>query len=212
MIKQLETHYRQFLQGLQTSDTAHDIDHIERVVKLATYLCIQEEGKLEVVVPAAWLHDCVSLPKNHPQRRLASSLAANKAVDFLKSIAYPTHYLSDIHHAIEAHSYSADIKPSSLEAKIVQDADRIDALGAIGISRCIQVGTGLQRPLYHRDDPMCESRVPDDSQYTIDHFFIKLLNIADTVHTTAAKREAEKRSQFMRAYLAQLSDELEPPH
>lgn len=212
MIKQLEIHCREFLRGLQSSDAAHNIDHIERVVKLATYLCKQEEGKLEVVVPAAWLHDCVSLPKNHPQRSLASSLAADKAVDILKSIAYPTHYLSDIHHAIEAHSYSADIQPSSLEAKIVQDADRIDALGAIGLSRCIQVGTGLQRPLYHRDDPMCESRVPDDSQYTIDHFFTKLLNIADTVHTTAAKREAEKRSQFMRAYLAQLSDELEPPH
>ncbi|WP_220720939.1 HD domain-containing protein [Agarivorans litoreus] len=212
MIKNLEFQCQQFLQGLKTGDAAHNINHIERVVKLATYLCKQEEGKLEVVVPAAWLHDCVSLPKNHPQRRLASSLAADKAIDFLKSIAYPAEYLSEIHHAIEAHSYSADIKPISLEAKIVQDADRIDALGAIGISRCIQVGTGLQRPLYHRDDPMCESRVPDDSQYTIDHFFAKLLNIADTVHTTAAKREAEKRSQFMRAYLAQLSNELEPPH
>ncbi|WP_163131489.1 HD domain-containing protein [Agarivorans sp. Alg241-V36] len=208
MIKQLEIHCREFLLGLQTSDAAHNIDHIERVVKLAKYLGKQEGGQIEVVVPAAWLHDCVSLPKNHPQRSLVSSLAADKAIDFLGSIAYPAEYLDEIHHAIEAHSYSADIKPSSLEAKIVQDADRIDALGAIGISRCIQVGTSLQRPLYHRDDPMCESREPDDKQFTIDHFYSKLLLIEDTVHTKAAKREAQKRSNFMLSFLGQLSNEI----
>ncbi|MDO6764709.1 HD domain-containing protein [Agarivorans sp. 1_MG-2023] len=208
MTHQLEAKCLAFLQQQVCADAAHKLDHILRVVGLATLFCQQEGAKLAVVLPAAYLHDCVTLAKNHPQRANASMLAADKAVAFLTDIDYSADYLADIHHAIVAHSYSGQVKPKTLEAKIVQDADRLDALGAIGISRCIQVGSGLGRDLYHTNDPLCEQRTPNDTLYTIDHFFTKLLLIQDTVHTDAAKKEAKIRSQFMRSFLTQLKSEL----
>ena len=146
-----ETQIGAFLMAEDPSDSAHDINHILRVVKVAKQIAKEEHAVLEVVVPAAWLHDCVSLAKNHPDRAKASTLAGDKAIIFLKSIGYPKSFFDAIHHAISAHSYSADIAPTTLEAKIVQDADRLDALGAIGVARCMQVSGALNRsPLFSR--------------------------------------------------------------
>lgn len=124
------------------------------------------------------------------------------------SIDYPSEYLQDIHHAIIAHSFSANVDPITLEAKIVQDADRLDALGAIGITRCIQVSSTLGRSLYSSEDPFCYERVPDDSSYTLDHFYTKLLNLSSTMKTKSAVKEADKRTLVMRAFLMQLESEL----
>lgn len=161
-----------------------------------------------MVITAAWLHDCVMLPKNHPERAQSSVKAADKAMVFLRSIDYPESHLNAIHHAIVAHSFSADVKPLTLEAQIVQDADRLDALGAIGVTRCIQVSANLDLPIYSTDDPFCDSRTPDDGKYTIDHFYTKLFLIADCVNTVSAKTEANQRTQFMLSYLEQLHHEI----
>ncbi|NYZ67106.1 HD domain-containing protein [Endozoicomonas sp. SM1973] len=190
------------------TDLAHDFNHILRVVKTAKELCEQERAASEIVTPAAWLHDCFSLPKNHPDRTNSSKYAADKAVQFLSEINYPEKYLEPIHHAIVAHSFSANITPRTLEAKIVQDADRLDALGAIGIARCMQVSAKLERELYSTDDPFCQLRLPDDEKYTVDHFYKKLLLIADSVNTESAKLEAKKRTQFMLNFLKQLNLEI----
>ncbi|MGF1755829.1 HD domain-containing protein [Vibrio makurazakiensis] len=190
------------------TDAAHDLNHILRVVKTAKQLCRAENAVEEVVVPAAYLHDCFTFPKNHPDRERSSKHAADIAIEFLKSVNYPEQYYSAIHHAIVSHSYSANVTPETLEAKIVQDADRLDALGAVGIARCVQVSTSLGRTLYSLTDPFCESREPDDKVFTIDHFYIKLLHLVDTMNTDSAKREAERRTQFMRSYLVQLESEI----
>ncbi|ASJ95164.1 MULTISPECIES: HD domain-containing protein [Shewanella] len=200
--------FAQFLQGITPSDAAHDLQHVARVVKTAKRLCASESACAEVVVPAAWLHDCVALAKDDPQRHLCSTLAADKAIAFLTEVGYPEQYLAAIHHAILAHSYSAGIAPETLEAKIVQDADRLDALGAIGVVRCLQVGTSLGRALYHSQDPFCHSRVVDDSRYTLDHFKQKLFTLADTMQTASAKEEAERRTRVMQDFLAQLAEEI----
>ena len=197
-----------FLSSGEVVDCAHDLDHVFRVVRSARELCGQEEAQLDVVLPAAYLHDCFGYPKNHPDRRNSSLVAADLAIDFLREIKYPLQFLEQIHHAICTHSYSADLKPETKEAKIVQDADRLDALGAIGIARCIQVGTLHQRPLYCRNDPLCSQRESDDGSYTVDHFFVKLLKIADTMQTEAAKVEAKKRKAFMIEFLDQLKREV----
>jgi len=207
-VKQYESSFLSFLNAEGHADAAHDVNHILRVVKVATQLTIEEQAKFAVVIPAAWLHDCVSLPKNHPNRTQASKLAGDKAVSFLSSIDYPSVYLDDIHHAITAHSFSANVPPCTLEAKIVQDADRLDALGAVGVARCMQVSGALNRPLYSSDDPFCETRPLNDAQYTIDHFYNKLFNIADTLNTPSAQLEGKKREVFMRVFLAQLRDEI----
>lgn len=207
-LPEFEIRCRSFLEAQGHADAAHDISHITRVVKVAKQLAIEEGAELAIVIPAAWLHDCVSLPKNHPERHLASTMAGDKAVCFLTSINYPAEYYQAIHHAIRAHSFSANIAPESLEAKIVQDADRLDALGAVGVARCMQVSGALNRTLYSLDDPFCEVRKPDDALYSVDHFYNKLFRIAQSLNTSSARTEGKRREAVMREFLNQLAQEI----
>ncbi len=207
MIK-LEEKFVRFIEAEMQSDPAHDLNHILRVTKTAKSLCLAENALPEIVIPAAWLHDCYCVAKNHPDRDASSKMAADKAIRFLAAINYPSKYFDAIHHAIVAHSFSANITPKTIEAKIVQDADRLDALGAIGIARCIQVSSSLNRELYSASDAFCSSRVPDDQTYTVDHFYKKLLLIGDSMNTESATAEAQKRTDFMRSFLKQLGHEI----
>ncbi|CAH6870750.1 HD domain-containing protein [Vibrio chagasii] len=208
MKEKFEDQLLEFAQQEMTQDAAHDISHIKRVVKTAKALCDQEQAKLEVVLPAAYLHDCFTFPKNHPDRAQSSTIAADKAISFLKSIDYPTSYLDEIHHAIVTHSYSANITPETLEAQIVQDADRLDSLGAIGIARCLYVGQSFNAELYNHEDPFAEHRDLDDKHYSVDHFYVKLFKLAETMNTESAKLEANKRTDYMRGFLEQLGAEV----
>jgi uncharacterized protein len=203
-----EPRFRRFVAEQPGADPGHGPVHLERVVATALRLAAEEGARAEIVLPAAWLHDCVHVAKDSPERRRASQLAAAHASRFLEAEGYPPDCLPDIRHAIEAHSYSAGIAPRTLEAQVVQDADRLDALGAVGIARCIAVGTALGRPLYQPDDPFCRSRAPDDGGASVDHFFSKLLKLAGTMQTPAGRREAERRTAFVRAFLAQLESEI----
>jgi uncharacterized protein len=189
-------------------DPAHDFLHFKRVVKAAKLLAQKENAKLEVVVPAAWLHDYVIIPKNDPRRSQASRLSAEAAVKFLESIGYPKEYYADIAHAIECHSFSANIPCKTKEAQIVQDADRLDGLGAIGIARVFATSGLLKRPFYSDNDPFCETREPDDQQYTVDHFYKKLFKVATMLQTEAGRNEGLRRVEVMKTYLADLASEL----
>ncbi|WP_345742541.1 HD domain-containing protein [Shewanella algicola] len=148
MIEMYETQIIAFINKQMQQDLAHDLNHVYRVVNTAKALCLSEGAMVEAVLPAAYLHDCFSFAKNHPDRAQSSRYAADKAIAFLQSIDYPTQFSPAIHHAIVAHSFSANVAPQSVEAQIVQDADRLDALGAIGIARCLQVSTSLGVSLY----------------------------------------------------------------
>lgn len=208
-LDQFEPLFEKEIESVATvTDPAHDLIHFKRVVELARRLAQAEKAQMEVVIPAAWFHDYVIVPKSDLGRIRASQASALKAVDFLKAIQYPGTYLKDIAHAIESHSFSAQIEPRTIEACIVQDADRLDALGAIGIARCFAVGTQLQRPFYHINDPFCQSREPDDKQYTLDHFYKKLFLIATTMKTKAGQEEAQKRLRFMEDFIRQLKVEI----
>lgn len=197
-------------------DPAHDILHLERVVATAKKICAAEGADPAVVIPAAWLHDYVVVAKDDPLRNQASKLAAQAARAYLVSIGYPACVSAKqskalhvaIAHAIEAHSFSANIAPQTLEAKVVQDADRLDGIGAIGIARCFACSGTMNRPFYSADDPFCTAREPDDGLFTIDHFYRKLFKTAATMQTAAGRKEAERRVEVMRGYLAELGAEL----
>lgn len=192
----------------QAGDPAHDLAHFLRVVATAKALCAEEHARPEIVVPAAWLHDFVIVPKNDPRRAQASRLAGAAATSWLRSEGYPEALLADIAHAIEAHSYSAQIAARTPEARIVQDADRLDGIGAIGIARCFSVGATLVRPFYDAHDPFADCRPLDDGAYTLDHFYVKLFKTAETLLTSAGRREGARRVETMRTYLAELRREL----
>ncbi|WP_229612380.1 HD domain-containing protein [Vibrio parahaemolyticus] len=207
-LSQLEPLFLEFMQQEMQVDAAHDIEHVKRVVKTAKQLCDEENADIAIVLPAAYLHDCFTYPKDHPNRKQSSAIAAKKAIAYLESIQYPQHYHDAIAHAIEAHSFSANIRPNTLEAQIVQDADRLDALGAIGVTRCIQVSTHFNAQLYNDNDMFAKERELNDKQFTVDHFQTKLFKIVDTMKTESAKLEANKRKAFMQTYLKQLYDEV----
>lgn len=208
-----EAQFGAFLDRGAVADAAHDREHIRRVVRNATMIAQAEHADLNVVIPAAWLHDCVVVPKDSPQRSQASRLAAQAATTFLAEVNYPPAYLPAIAHAIAAHSFSARIWPETLEARVVQDADRLDALGALGIARTMMLGGAMRKPLYDPTEPLPRIRPPDDTRYVIDHFFQKLLLLSAGMTTATGRREAEQRTTCMRQYLAQLAAELglEPP-
>jgi uncharacterized protein len=209
-------------------DPAHDLLHLERVVATAKGIAKSEQADLGVVIPAAWLHDYVVLRKDDPRRSQASRLAAASACAYLAGIGYPSSnrqgsqgsgaegdnaarreaILEAIGHAIEAHSFSANIAPQTLEAKVVQDADRLDGIGAIGIARCFACAGTMNRPFYNPIDPFCATREPDDAKFTIDHFYRKLFKTAATMQTQAGRKEAERRVEVMQGYLRELRKEL----
>jgi len=206
--KQLQVLCLDYLSDVMASDPAHDISHIKRVVQNTIRLTGAENGNTEVTLPAAWLHDCISVAKDSPLRNQASRLAAKEAVRFLESVNYPADLLDQIYHAIEAHSFSANIETKTLEARIVQDADRLEAIGAIGIARCFLTGGSMGTALYENSDPFAKNRDLDDRQFTLDHFYCKLLGLADTMKTDAGRVEAIKRTDYMLAFLKQLGEEI----
>ena len=208
--KDWEALFREWSISEGERDPAHDLGHLERVVGTAKAIGAAEGAIPEILVPAAWLHDCVQVAKDSEDRSTASRLSADRAWALLEEAGYPEGHLPAIHHAIVAHSFSAGIPPETKEAEVLRDADRLDALGAIGLSRCLMLGGHLGTALSSPVDPFCESREPDDRRFVVDHFFTKLLTLADSMQTRAGREEAEKRTRFLRLYLEVLEEELKP--
>ncbi|MDT8321704.1 MAG: HD domain-containing protein [Xanthomonadales bacterium] len=207
-LDRLQSLCHEFVSQHAPADAAHDIAHVRRVVNNTLQLSESENADKTVTLAAAWLHDCVAVPKDSPLRARSSRLAAERAVEFLRGTDFPAARLGSVFHAIEAHSYSAGVAIESPEAAVVQDADRLDSLGAIGVARCLLVGGKLDRPLCHESDPFCDQRQPDDSRYTLDHFYQKLFKLPATMQTAAGRREAERRAALMQRYLEDLRHEI----
>jgi uncharacterized protein len=206
-----EERFAKFLSEEGAGDSAHDEGHVRRVVINARGLAEKEGADLAVVLPAAWLHDCVSVAKSSPERSSASRLAAKRAGEWLRTRGYPGEYIAAIEHAILAHSFSAGVKPETLEAKVVQDADRLDALGAVGIARTLMLGGANGTPFYELSEPFPVSRVADDRTSVIDHFFTKLLKLGETMQTATGREAAQQRADFLKQFLTQLGGEIGAP-
>lgn len=198
-----------YLQSMNAEfDPGHRIDHVMRVTKTALEIAKAENAETAVILPAAILHDTKPVGKFHQDRAMASKLSADNSIQLLTEWNYPAEYLPAIKHAILTHSFSAGISPESLEAKVVQDADRLDALGAIGIFRTIAVGAKHGNPLYNAEEPFSTQRQLDDTKNILDHFYVKLFKLPASLHTAAARAEAIKRIHVMETYLQALASEI----
>lgn len=193
---------------LEKNDVAHDFEHIMRVLKNATMLARKEKANIRVITAAVLLHDVVSHPKSDPRSKNSSVESAQEARKILKKYNFNQGQIDTISDAIRDHSFSRGITPKTLEGKILQDADRLDALGAIGIARTFSVSGAEKRPFYNTDDPFCSKRVPDDKSWTLDHFYKKLLLIEKTMNTKTGKIEAKKRIKMMKKFLDELKKEI----
>lgn len=189
---------------------AHDFAHVLRVVANARRISKEEGADPEVTEPAALLHELFNYPKGHAESHRSGEVCAEHARDVLRAVAVPPARIDAIVYAIRVHPFSLGIEPVTLEARVLQDADRLDAIGAIGIARCFATCADLRRPFYHPDDPLCRQRPPDDKAWGVDHFFQKLLRIPDRLHTAAARVIAAERTRFLHTYLGQLEREIGP--
>jgi uncharacterized protein len=189
-------------------DGSHDAAHLMRVWNNAMRIQAEEGGDIRHLAAAVLLHDCVSVEKNSPLRAGASRLAAEKAWQVLDALGWRTLEISAVAHAILTHSFSANMEPETLEAKILQDADRLDAIGMVGAARCFYIAGRMGSGLYDPLDPLAEARPLDDKAFAIDHFETKLFRLADGFQTAAGRRLALERQARLRNVLAMFLDEI----
>ncbi|MDY5278094.1 HD domain-containing protein [Sharpea porci] len=186
--------------------SGHDYNHTMRVYKLAYNIAIQEHANLEIVSLAALLHDVDDVKLTQSINYQNARLLMNKyGIDKVQE---------EVIAIIQDVSFNGNQSksPSTLEGKIVQDADRLDAIGAIGIARAFTFGGNHNRPLYNDENPvlnMDEASYRQHKSSTINHFYEKLLLLKDMMNTDTAKELAYQRHQFMKNYLEEFYDEIE---
>lgn len=206
LLDRIRTKVKKIYEG---RDSAHDLQHILRVYKNAELIGKREGADMEVLLAAVLLHDIVVYPKGSAKSSKSADDSADMAEKILKGYGVSKEKIDRISYCIRTHSYSRRLVPATLEGKILQDADRLDALGAIGIARTFSVGGSEDRMFYNPVDPFWKTgREPDDWQWTLDHFQAKLLRLKDSMHTKAAQEMAEERTRFMEQFIEQLKKEL----
>ena len=165
---------------------------------------------MKVLLLAALLHDVGSDKKDYssdPEQE-KKNMGRQATEDFLDSIGLDEKRKQEVLYAIDVHRYSRGILPVTLEARILQDADRLDALGAVGIARVFLTGGALGREMYNSEDPFCRNREPDDGRWNLDHFYKKLLKLEAGMHTKSARKLAAKRTAVLERYLSDLEEEI----
>ena len=200
---------KQEVHNLMINDSAHDFDHIMRVFKNAQKICKKENAPEKLVLSAVLLHDIVSYPKSDKRSKLSSIKSAEKSKKILKKFNFTKEEIQIISDAIRDHSFSRNKIPATLEGKILQDADRLDAIGAIGIARVFAVSGSEKRPFYNVKDPFCKNRMPNDEIWALDHFYRKLLKLEFLMNTKSGKIEAKKRTKILKDFLNELKKEIQ---
>lgn len=196
---------------IKTHDPSHDFSHALRVLKNAEMIAQKEGADMDVVVPASLFHDLIVYPKHLPGSKFEHQQSADKAEYILKEIQeYPKEKIDIVKICISTCSFSKAIKHTLLEAQVLQDADGLEATGAIAIMRTFASSGHWNYPFYDVDDPFCINREPDlySKKYALDLFFVRLLKVQDRMYTQMAKEMAIKRTKFVRLFLNELNIEL----
>ena len=212
-----ETLWTLILPQLDTIDLAHDPLHILRVYHWALQLAPEAKANSDLCGAAALLHDLINIPKESQHRSEGSELSAIAGTPLLKKSGYSQAEMSVIVDAIRTCSWSKGMPPHNPEGLALQEADRLDAIGSIGIIRTIACAQSMRTRgnsgiFYHPTDPMGRhGRMINDREYAIDHFYKKLLKIEPTFTLPSAKKEGSKRNTFMLQFLEEISHEI-PKH
>ena len=193
---------------LAKNDSAHDFEHVMRVYRNAEKICRSEKIDSKLVLISVLLHDIVSFPKNDKRSKSSSLQSAKLAKKILNKMNFDEDEIRIIYDAIIQHSFSKNQKPKTIVGKILQDADRLDAIGAIGIARAFTTGGFTKRQIYNTKDPFCSNRDPNDKSWTLDHFFKKLFVLEKKMHTRYAKKEASNRTKILKKYISDLKHEI----
>jgi uncharacterized protein len=194
------------------SDQVHDFDHVIRVYKIAEVLAKQEGAELEIVRAAALLHDASSASGNDIARKAHHEAAADFAGEVLLKEGWAAERIQAVQECILSHRFRAGKSPQSLEARVLFDADKLDAIGAIGVARALAYAVLDGQPLYAKpSQTFIETlKTEPDEAYTAYHeHLFKLSKIKDRMQTKSGLAMAEARHKFMQSYFDQLIAEVQ---
>lgn len=209
--KQIESIRNFSYQKMVTDHTGHNFDHIERVIKMATRIAKEEKTDKLITLGAAYLHDVADDKLVDDPDRLESEIR-----EFLKNIELTAEQINEIMYITHNLSFSKSLSKNppklSLPGQVVQDSDRLDAIGAIGITRAIYYGGANAETIY---DPAVKPREKMnkaeyrnlDNETIINHFYEKLLKLTSMMNTPTAKKIALHRQQFMYEFLNEFKSE-----
>jgi uncharacterized protein len=186
--------------------TGHDWYHVKRVLRMARYIGKIEGADIDILEAAALLHD-IGISQEIGEGVDHAETSAKMANVFLRDIGFDLNKLDRVVESIRYHRYGGKIHPESLEGKILQDADRLDTLGAIGVARAFAYGGARGAPIYNPNEKVGEYN-PFKVKSTTTHFQEKLLSVKDNLNTSTAKRIGEKRHKFMVTFLEELYNEI----
>ena len=184
----------------------HDKSHVERVYNLAVRIAKEENADLDVVKAAVLLHDIARAMEDEGKIEDHATEGARMARKVLEEVNFPKEKIDKVIHCIEAHRFKKGVEAESLEAKILQDADRLDIIGAIGVARVFTRGGWGNLPIY---DPSIPPKEEYDgrSLSSVNHIYEKILKVKDTINTNTAKEIAEERHKFVEQFLERLLKE-----
>jgi len=183
MLAHVETFFRQ--------SGTHGLDHTLRVTRLCEEIGLAENADMRVLIPAALFHD-IARPIEDETGIPHQEEGARMAEEYLRSVDYDAGRIPEIIHAIQAHRYSTGPEPQTLEARILSDADKLDAIGAVGIARTF----------------MQAGEHGDGIQGANDHIHEKLLKLRGLMYTGAAAKIAERRHALLQEFADALEEEM----
>ena len=204
IMNQLENLKKVVKSKLGKNDPAHDFEHVMRVYRNAERICKTENGNKKLILSAVLLHDIIKI-KNRKDSALKSARLSEK---ILKQNYFSDNEIKIISDAIKEHSFSKGKIPSTIEGKILQDADRLDAIGAIGLARVFSFSGSNNRPFYDPKDPFSKNRNLNDNKWAIDHFYEKLLTLEQKMNTKTGKIIAKKRTKILKDFLKEIKNEI----
>ena len=189
---------------LAKNDPAHDFQHVMRVYHNAERICKKEKGNKKLILSAVLLHDLVK----SSNRKNSANISAKLSEKILKENSFSNDEITIICDAIREHSFSRGKIPSTIEGKILQDADRLDAIGAIGLARVFSFSGSNHRPFYDQNDPFSKNRTLNDDKWALDHFFKKLLLLEGKMNTETGRILAIKRTKILKNFLKEIKNEI----
>jgi uncharacterized protein len=202
------------LSALPPGELAHDRHHLARVYRWALRLAGEAGAGEDLCGAAALVHDLAFVPKDSPDRPLGGERSAAAALSVLAAAGYDAADTGTIAAAVRTSSWSRGLAPANAVGVVLQDADRLDALGAVGLMRTVACAQHFSRPdhpgrFYHPDDPFLRgARAADDRAQAVDHCYAKLLKLAAGMHLPSARAEAARRHEAIVGFLAELESEL----
>jgi uncharacterized protein len=195
-----------------SKDPSHDFSHPLRVFRLARLIQIKEGGNKLIIGTAALLHDLHQALAQKHKKFFSGKDSLKEAEKILNKIKFPKEKIHKVLHCVEVHDHynftKEGNKARTIEAKIIQDADNLDALGAIGIARTFIFGGTQNRPMWKGQITSNRFyKIEKLNESTIQHFYDKLLRLKNNMNTRTGKRLATKRHKFILKFLKQFFKE-----